>query len=114
MVRPPHGASLPPALPVPTGPIPDRARPPPLAQTTTANGKLLQTLEEREKNDLNYTGASIQSWNKFCFQGGRLEASIRLPGSPTVNGLWPAFWTMGNLGRVGYGGTLEGLWYVLP
>lgn len=25
-------------------------------------------------------------------------------------GLWPAFWTMGNLGRVGYGGTLEGTW----
>jgi len=51
-----------------------------------------------------------QSWNKFCFQGGRLEARIRLPGSPTVMGLWPAFWTLGNLGRVGYGGTLEGTW----
>lgn len=54
--------------------------------------------------------ALIQGWNKFCFQGGRVEAKIRLPGSPTVNGLWPAFWTMGNLGRVGYGGTLEGTW----
>jgi hypothetical protein len=36
---------------------------------------------------------------QFCFQGGRLEASIRLPGRATVAGLWPAFWTMGNLGR---------------
>ena len=24
--------------------------------------------------------------------------------------LWPAIWTMGNLGRAGYGGTLDGLW----
>lgn len=24
--------------------------------------------------------------------------------------VWPAVWTLGNLGRVGYGGTLEGLW----
>jgi hypothetical protein len=24
--------------------------------------------------------------------------------------LWPAIWTMGNLGRAGYGGTLDGTW----
>lgn len=32
-----------------------------------------------------------------CFQGGRIEAKIRLPGSPAVNGLWPAFWVCFNL-----------------
>lgn len=52
----------------------------------------------------------LQSWNKFCFTGGYIEASVRLPGSADVSGLWPAFWTMGNLGRAGYGATLEGTW----
>jgi len=48
--------------------------------------------------------------NKFCFTGGYLEASVRLPGFSDVAGLWPAFWMMGNLGRAGYGASLEGLW----
>jgi len=39
-----------------------------------------------------------------------LEASIRLPGYSDVAGLWPAFWMMGNLGRAGYGASLEGTW----
>ncbi len=25
-------------------------------------------------------------------------------------GLWPAVWTMGNLGRAGYGASLDGMW----
>jgi len=36
--------------------------------------------------------------------------SVTLPGANNVVGLWPAVWTMGNLGRVGYGATLEGMW----
>ena len=28
----------------------------------------------------------IQSWNKFCFTGGYIEASISLPGSPDIPG----------------------------
>ena len=32
----------------------------------------------------------VQSWNKFCFTGGIVEFSARLPGSPQVGGLWPA------------------------
>jgi beta-glucanase (GH16 family) len=32
-----------------------------------------------------------------------------LPGSANVLGLWPAVWSMGNLGRVGYGASLEGM-----
>jgi beta-glucanase (GH16 family) len=32
-----------------------------------------------------------------------------LPGSNNVVGLWPAVWAMGNLGRVGYGASLEGV-----
>lgn len=35
-----------------------------------------------------------------------------LPGSPDISGLWPAAWTMGNLGRAGFGATTDGMWYV--
>jgi beta-glucanase (GH16 family) len=52
----------------------------------------------------------IQSWNKLCYKGGHLEASISLPGRGNVSGFWPGFWTMGNLARPGYLATTEGLW----
>jgi beta-glucanase (GH16 family) len=34
--------------------------------------------------------AMMQSWNKFCFTGGIVEFSAKLPGSPRIGGLWPA------------------------
>lgn len=34
--------------------------------------------------------AMMQSWNKFCFTGGIVEFSAKLPGKPDVGGLWPA------------------------
>lgn len=52
----------------------------------------------------------IQSWNKLCYKGGHLEASISLPGKGDVSGFWPGFWTMGNLARPGYLASTEGLW----
>lgn len=52
----------------------------------------------------------INSWNRFCFTGGYVEASVSLPGKNNVYGLWPAIWSLGNLGRAGYGGTLDGVW----
>ncbi|KAK7462914.1 hypothetical protein VKT23_007494 [Stygiomarasmius scandens] len=33
-----------------------------------------------------------------------------LPGANNVLGLWPAVWAMGNLGRAGYGASLDGMW----
>ena len=51
----------------------------------------------------------MSSWNKFCFTGGYIEASVSLPGVNNILGLWPAIWTMGNLGRAGYGATLDGM-----
>jgi len=68
------------------------------------------TLTETPSHDLNYESAMITSWNKFCFTGGLIETSVMLPGISNVNGLWPAVWTMGNLGRAGYGACLDGLW----
>lgn len=52
----------------------------------------------------------LTSWNKFCFTGGLIEVSVQLPGSNSVSGYWPAVWTMGNLGRAGYGATTDGMW----
>jgi beta-glucanase (GH16 family) len=51
----------------------------------------------------------MQSWNKFCFTGGLIETSVMMPGWPQYLGMWPAVWTMGNLGRAGYGSTTDGL-----
>jgi beta-glucanase (GH16 family) len=50
----------------------------------------------------------ITTWNKMCFTTGYIEVSVSMPGTPTAPGLWPAAWTMGNLGRAGYGATTEG------
>lgn len=39
-----------------------------------------------------------------------MEASISLPGRGDIQGFWPGFWAMGNLGRPGYPATTDGLW----
>lgn len=58
----------------------------------------------------NYTSGMIQSWNKFCFTGGIVEARLKLPGPYNSSGLWPAFWLMGNLGRAIYLNSTEFIW----
>ncbi|KZP15522.1 glycoside hydrolase family 16 protein [Athelia psychrophila] len=80
------------------------------AAITTSNGSLRITLSEKQTHGLDYQGGMMSSWNKFCFTGGMVETSVMLPGAPNIVGLWPAIWTMGNLGRAGYGATLDGLW----
>lgn len=79
-------------------------------QITTKNGALEITMAQRSMNNLDYVSGMISTWNKFCFTGGMVLASVSLPGANNVVGLWPAVWTMGNLGRVGYGASLEGMW----
>lgn len=79
------------------------------AAITTADGALQISLTQKETHGLDYQGGMIQTWNKFCFTGGLLETSVVLPGVNNVVGLWPAVWTMGNLGRAGYGASLEGM-----
>ncbi|TFK68206.1 glycoside hydrolase family 16 protein [Pluteus cervinus] len=80
------------------------------AAVTTVDGSLMLTFSQASSHGLNYTGGLLSSWNKFCFTGGILEASVQLPGVNNVVGMWPAIWTMGNLGRAGYGASLEGMW----
>ncbi|KAI9617031.1 hypothetical protein H4Q26_010669 [Puccinia striiformis f. sp. tritici PST-130] len=86
-------------------------------QITTRNGSLVISLDraaDASKNhNLDFKGGMLQSWNKFCFTGGIIEASISLPGDPKAGGFWPAFWTMGNLGRAGYGASLDGTWPIV-
>ncbi|KAL7564824.1 hypothetical protein ACA910_021080 [Epithemia clementina (nom. ined.)] len=57
-----------------------------------------------------FRSAMVQSWNKFCFTGGIIEAEVQLPGKPYVGGLWPALWMLGNLARHTYVGSSEHMW----
>jgi beta-glucan synthesis-associated protein KRE6 len=79
------------------------------AAVTTRNGSLEITLSRKDTHGLNFQGGMITTWNKFCFTGGLIEASVMLPGINNIVGLWPAVWTMGNLGRAGFGASLEGM-----
>ncbi|THG94070.1 hypothetical protein EW145_g8218, partial [Phellinidium pouzarii] len=77
---------------------------------TTKDGYLQITLSNITTHGMSYQGGMITSWNKFCFTGGLFEASVSLPGANNIHGLWPAVWSMGNLGRAGYGASLDGTW----
>ncbi|KAF8965030.1 glucosidase [Flammula alnicola] len=88
-------------------------------QATTAGGNLRMRIDRVtdpvDNHNMTYRSGMIQTWNKFCFTGGLLVgayiANVQLPGKSTPNsGLWPAVWTMGNLGRAGFGASVEGLW----
>lgn len=91
---------------------------------TTEGGNMKITLDKAPSHDLNYEGGMITTWNKMCLNGGYIEVRVMLPGrytrsfsfgpprspqlttfkntySSRVYGLWPAVWTMGNLGRAG-------------
>ncbi|MFB6342673.1 family 16 glycosylhydrolase [Saccharicrinis sp. FJH62] len=52
-------------------------------------------IEARKENYLGkaYTSARLISYNKASFKYGRMEARIKLPYG---QGIWPAFWMMGN------------------
>ncbi|EAL19980.1 hypothetical protein CNBF3070 [Cryptococcus deneoformans B-3501A] len=76
------------------------------SRLTTKNGKLVITLDEIFSHGMNFEGGMMSSWNRFCFTG----VSVSLPGTNDIPGLWPAVWAMGNLGRAGYGGSLDGTW----
>ncbi|KAK9477947.1 beta-glucan synthesis-associated protein-domain-containing protein [Lipomyces japonicus] len=77
---------------------------------TTANGTLVIRMDAFKNHDLNYRSGMLQSWNKMCFKGGRMEVSASLAGPGEKLGLWPGIWTMGNLGRPGYLSTTDGVW----
>jgi hypothetical protein len=86
------------------------------------NGSMSISLNIEKKDDLlaswtegglqtkEYKSGMVQSWNKFCFTGGVVEFSAKMPGTSKVAGLWPAIWMMGNLGRATYVNSTENMW----
>ncbi|KAJ7040799.1 glycoside hydrolase family 16 protein [Mycena alexandri] len=75
------------------------------AAVTTANGSLRITLSAMQTHGLDYQGGT-SSVLRVVYS----LPSATLPGTNNIHGLWPAVWSMGNLGRAGYGATLDGTW----
>lgn len=59
-----------------------------------ANGSLVITAKKENYGGKEFTSGRINSMGKVAFKHGKIEARIKLP--KTANGLWPAFWLMGN------------------
>eukprot|EP00644_Phytophthora_capsici_P003443 jgi/Phyca11/549075/estExt2_Genewise1Plus.C_PHYCAscaffold_310116 len=77
-----------------------------------------------------YRSAMVQSWNKFCYQGGMLEVRAQLPGAISKQSgnpdlalgksgqvktgsfypTWPGIWMMGNLGRAIFSASTSRMW----
>ncbi len=55
---------------------------------------LILTARKESFAGRSFTSGRINSKNKKAFRHGKVEAYIKLP--ETANGLWPAFWMMGN------------------
>lgn len=67
------------------------------------NGNLVITVRESGsgEDDRGFTSARVRTENKLTFKYGNIEARIRIP--DLADGLWPAFWTLGdNFSRVGW------------
>lgn len=58
------------------------------------SGNLVLTATKENYGGKQFTSGRINSKNKVYFKHGKIEARIKLP--YTANGLWPAFWMMGN------------------
>ena len=58
----------------------------------------------------NFRSGMLQSWNKFCFTGGIFEINVKLPGTSSNGGLWPAVWLLGNLGRATFEASNNLMW----
>ena len=59
-----------------------------------ADGNLVITARKQNYEGRSFTSGRINTMGKMAFEHGILQASIKLP--KTANGLWPAFWLMGN------------------
>lgn len=65
------------------------------------NGCLILTAIRQSYGGKSFVSGRVNSRDLIKFTHGKIEASIKLP--KTANGLWPAFWMMGNdWGTVGW------------
>ncbi len=60
----------------------------------SGSGCLILTATKENYNGKTCTSGRITGQGKVYFTHGKIEASIKIP--KTANGLWPAFWMMGN------------------
>jgi len=58
------------------------------------NGHLVIAARRESYRGNAFTSARLLTRGRFAFQYGTLEARIKVP--DTANGLWPAFWLLGN------------------
>lgn len=65
-----------------------------VGQDEKGNGCLILTAVRENYMGKSFTSGRITSKGLIAFKHGKVEASIKLP--KTANGLWPAFWMMGN------------------
>lgn len=61
---------------------------------------LILTAQKESFGEKAFTSGRINTFGKFSFRYGRIDASIKIP--QTANGLWPAFWMMGDYYEVGW------------
>ncbi len=62
--------------------------------TYITNGNLVIEADRTNYWGNSFTSARMLTQGRFAFKYGNLEARIKIPN--TANGLWPAFWMMGN------------------
>ena len=60
---------------------------------TVADGNLVLTARRENYGGKSFTSGRVNSEHKVSFAHGKIEARIKLP--KLANGLWPAFWMMG-------------------
>ena len=66
-----------------------------------ADGKLVITAKREDYNGFKFTSGRINGNSKVYFKHGVIQAKIKFP--KTANGLWPAYWMMGNdINRYGW------------
>ncbi|EEY67941.1 beta-glucan synthesis-associated protein KRE6 [Phytophthora infestans T30-4] len=80
-----------------------------------------------ETHHMYYRAGMVQSWNKFCFQGGRMEVVAQLPATTSSSNpdmgdikgrvktnsfypTWPGIWLLGNLGRALFSQSTSRMW----
>ena len=64
------------------------------AEPTTGKQSLILTATKEDYQGKQCTSGRVNSKNKMTYTFGKIAARIKFP--RTANGLWPAFWQMGN------------------
>lgn len=73
--------------------------------TSIVNGQLVITARRETVDGKDFTSARLLTKDKVSVKYGRVEASIKLP--DMNNGLWPAFWMLGDGNRWPYTGEID-------